>query len=153
MKISKEILICPKCNEIIIDDQYPLSCPNCHWKKSFILKKVIDIKYLSLLSILSISLILIIYKQITASATKMTLVNEYKEKWTIYQYFIDGKGKKHIKMISADPDWMNNEIFYMDIHQDDNLDQKIKNSDSQTPKYFIDWIKNQFANKNNWKKY
>ena len=151
LRISRDIIICPRCNEIIIDTSNQFSCPRCGWKKSFILQKVIDIKWLIISIIIILSLFIAIYKQIKTSENKMFLVKEYREKWTLYQYLIDNKGKRYIKMISADPDWMNNEIFVLDLSQDDDPNQKVKNPDGQCPKYFSDWIKNQFANKDNWK--
>ena len=45
-KMWKEIAICPKCDEVIIDIPKPYFCPKCGWEQSYLKEKVISIKWL-----------------------------------------------------------------------------------------------------------
>jgi len=142
-KTLRDIAICPKCNEIIPNIPNPFVCPNCKHKAG-IIQKVIDIKWIIILIII---LSIFSIKAINKQNTKMILVKEYKDQWTAYQFFIDNKGKKHIKIISSDLDWMqNDELSILDFSEDNippNLDKKY-------PDFFINWLKSQFNDKSNW---
>jgi hypothetical protein len=57
----KEIAICPKCEEVIIDISHPYSCPYCGWEQSYFEEKVISIKWLiTIIVIISLILFLIL---------------------------------------------------------------------------------------------
>jgi len=143
-KILTDIAICTKCGEIIPNIPSPFICPNCKHKIGTI-QKVIHIKWIIILIILISSLSISYIK--SNLNPKMILVKESRDRWTVYQFLIDNKNKKHIKIISSDLDWMqNDELIILDFSEN-NIPQ---NLNKKYPDFFINWLKSQFNDKSNW---
>lgn len=146
-KTLRDIVVCPKCGEIITNAITPYSCPKCNYDFG-ITWKVIDIKWIIILIIAIITLFTFSIKIMLEHNHKMILIKESKERWTYYQFLIDSKGKKHIKIISSDLDWMqNDELIALDFSED-NIPP---NLNKEYPEYFVNWLKSQFNDKSNWK--
>jgi len=84
------------------------------------------------------------------SKKNLILLKEKEYRWDVYQFLIDENGKKYIKFFSADSYWTENNGIFVAEFTEDSIPEQSKTLWEGYQKDFIDHLKEEFNNNDNW---
>ena len=78
------------------------------------------------------------------------LIKEKKSRWNVFQFLVDEKGKKYIKMFSADNYWTKHNGIFVDEFTEDTIPEPSDKNWKGFQPEDITFIKAEFNDKDNW---